>query len=49
MGLKSNQILVGYSHKLCATVALAYLVVIVDGRVWFGVGVYLTPALQSGI
>ena len=35
-GLQSNQILVGYSHKLCATIALAYLCrqdTIVDQRV----------------
>lgn len=25
MGLKSNQLLFGYSHKLCDTIALAYL------------------------
>ena len=25
MGLKSNQILVGYFHKLCVTIVLAYL------------------------
>lgn len=24
-GLKSNEILVGYSHKFCATIALTYL------------------------
>lgn len=36
-GLKSNQIAVGYSHKLCSTTALVYFadrVTTVDKRVW---------------
>jgi hypothetical protein len=35
MGLKANQIVVGYSHRLYATIAVAQLAdIIIDQRLW---------------
>lgn len=45
MGLKSTQILVGSTQKLCATIAVAYLAVrstTVDKRVCDWLGVYIS-------
>lgn len=35
MGLKSNQIMIGYSHKLCNSIALVYLIDMVPSEVWW--------------
>jgi hypothetical protein len=52
MGLKSTQILVGSTQKLCATIAVAYLAVrstTVDKRVCDWLGVYIYPLKPSCI
>ena len=51
MGLWVNQILLGYSNKLCATIALVYL----EGRTgllvkeFVALGVYVYPVVASRV